>query len=360
MQILHKRQTGASETPESLAYGEIAIDKRGYLHTADEDGGAVDPLTPAMSVISNTQYDVKMLQLESILEEKEPPMLGGFIEGFGDTRKRQTASKCTVDTAAHTLTFDGDNAVNATKTFSTNSQLGSTYQLDTVTGVISAAAAVGTVTEVRFEVEISWVYPEVGDFTGNIYGLTSPQDAGTLLGGTVYTDDFTAGVKVSSPQKYPYYKGVITNNGPRAMPGSPTGKGDFESMSSDSSGVYPSAWARLSYYQAATETVDGYYVTKVVDLGVPVEEGEVYLHYKALPEGATLTPKVGGATSGQTALETEGEERTVTVNGETLRERKYRIPPFAEAVSGVSVRVDGHREALGDELVLCDICVVMR
>ena len=107
MQILQKRQTGESAIPASLSYGEIAIDKRGRLHTADETGTVVDPLEPALDAVSSTQYDVKMLQLQAVLEKKEPPMLGGFVEAFGDTKKRYSATKCTVDTTTHQLKFDG-------------------------------------------------------------------------------------------------------------------------------------------------------------------------------------------------------------------------------------------------------------
>ena len=355
MQILQKRQTGESELPASLTYGEIAIDKRGRLHTADAAGKVVDPLEPALEAVSSTQYDVKMLQLQEILEKKEPPMLGGFAEGVGDTKKQ-----CTVDTSAHQLKFDGDNEVNANEFFSATN-IGAAYTTNTVTAVISAAKAEGTIKSVSFWVEVQHAAPEASFYTGKIYGLQNPNESGTLLGGNLEGNGFEFRVTLDNPAKYPYYKAVITRIRTEVViVGGRDGAGDFESLSTDGSGVYPSANASISYYKDATAPVDGYYTTKVIDLGVPVESGEVYLHYPALPAGATLAVKLGTDTKNHVALSPEGEERTVTLGGKSLRERKYRVPTYAKAVSGVSVRVDGHREKLSDVLSVNDICVAMR
>ena len=360
MQILQKRQTGESELPASLTYGEIAIDKRGRLHTADAAGKVVNPLGPALEAVSSTQYDVKMLQLQEILEKKEPPMLGGFAEGFGDTKKQYTKSKCTVDTSAHQLKFDGDNEVNANEFFGATN-IGAAYTTNTVTAVISAAKAEGTIKSVSFWVEVQHAAPEASFYTGKIYGLQNPNESGTLLGGNLEGNGFEFRVTLDNPAKYPYYKAVITRIRTEVViVGGRDGAGDFESLSTDGSGVYPSANASISYYKDATAPVDGYYTTKVIDLGVPVESGEVYLHYPALPAGATLAVKLGTDTKNHVALSPEGEERTVTLGGKSLRERKYRVPTYAKAVSGVSVRVDGHREKLSDVLSVNDICVAMR
>lgn len=359
MQILQKRQTGENEIPTSLTYGEIAIDKRGRLHTSDETGTVVNPLEPALDAISNTQYDVKMLQLDRILEKKEPPMLGGFIEAFGDTKKRYSATKCTLDTSAHQLNFNGDNKINGSASFSTMN-LGSVYGSAPVNAVITTPSTAQNVQSVSFTVETtSWETYPTSAFTGKIYGKQTVDGARTPLASELSTGSKDVTVKTENSTRYAFYELELTNNaGYQYVGGDDTG--DFTRLSTDQSGKYPGITAQITAITPATAPVDGSYITKVIDLGVPVESGEVYLHYPALPEGATLAVLIGTATSGHVALEPEGEERTVTLGSTSLKERKYLIPPFAGAVTGVSVRVDGHREQLEDVLAVSDICVAMR
>ena len=363
MQILQKRQTGENEIPTSLTYGEIAIDKRGRLHTADETGTVVDPLEPALDAVSSTQYDVKMLQLQAVLEKKEPPMLGGFVEAFGDTKKRYSATKCTVDTTTHQLKFDGTDGGAVDWSCYAGVEHLATYQSEQVTALAHFAQEADSVEEVRFSLETSvnetWP-PET--LTGAIYGRASAGGARTKLSSTVTTELRMVHVTAASPAKYAYYELELTGSSGYSYQGylREDGLGDFESLSDDGNGVYPAVTATVKATKASTQAEDGSYITKVIELGVPVESGEVYLHYPALPEGATLAVKLGTDTKNHVALSPEGEERTVTLGSTTLKERKYLIPPFAEAVSGVSVRIDGHREKLEDVLAVSDICVAMR
>lgn len=361
MQILQKRQTGENELPASLTYGEIAIDKRGRLHTADAAGKVVNPLEPALEAVSSTQYDVKMLQLQEILEKKEPPMLGGFAEGFGDTKKQWTKSKCTVDTSAHQLKFDGDNGQTENKGFySENSGLG-TFTGSAVTAVMQCPEGAGSVEYVELVVGFfPYVAHEQSKISVAAYGRTSPSSGGVALSARIVSvNNYSVTVRVDKPETHPYYAFIVSNSAGYGYEGA-TGIGDFSHLPPDGSGKYPGVSGTIQKFTNATAPVDGYYTTKVIDLGVPVESGEVYLHYPALPAGASLTVKLGTDTKNHVALSPEGEERTVTLGGKTLKERKYLIPAYAKAVSGVSVRVDGHREKLSDVLAVNDICVCMR
>lgn len=364
MQILQKRQTGENEIPTSLTYGEIAIDKRGRLHTADETGTVVDPLEPALDAVSSTQYDVKMLQLQAVLEKKEPPMLGGFVEAFGDTKKRYSATKCTVDTSAHRLKFDGSNEREIVETFSTSSwSIPAAYQDASISAMVCFAdtAEATSVEQISFQVELTTheIYP-TESFTGAIYGRTTQSGARTRLASVITADTKCINVTASNPKNYAFYEMELSNSAGYSYQGQLDGKEKFTSLSTSSTGAYPSVIAEIHAKKVGTAAEDGSYITKVIELGVPVESGEVYLHYPALPEGATLAVKLGTDTKNHVALSPEGEERTVTLGSTTLKERKYLIPPFAEAVNGVSVRIDGHREQLEDVLAVNDICVAMR
>lgn len=359
MQILQKRQTGESAIPASLSYGEIAIDKRGRLHTADETGTVVDPLEPALDAIFNTQYDVKMLQLEQILEKKEPPMLGGFIEAFGDTKKRYSATKCAVDTSAHRLVFNGLTETESSQSYQADGTEtgGVTVSLQTVKATVARPAELVNTSLIEFNCE---AFSSSGSptYTGTIYGKNTPEETGTKLSVTFESQGAAKIFQAELTEDYAYYTFTLNVSAPVSF-FQMTGKGDFYSLTS-SGGSYPSIHCTLTGKRQSTSLSDGSYITKVIELGVPVESGEVYLHYPALPEGATLGVKLGTDTENHVALSPEGEERTVTLGSTTLKERKYLIPPFAEAVSGVSVRIDGHREKLEDVLAVSDICVAMR
>ena len=107
MKLIMKRQRGSAEAPSALEYGELALTKAGELYAGDESGAAVRVTAGAERRAENIAYDVKMLQLMRILEDAEPAMLAGFIEGFRDRSKTALAQNVTFDTANHRLKFDG-------------------------------------------------------------------------------------------------------------------------------------------------------------------------------------------------------------------------------------------------------------
>ena len=202
MQILQKRQTGESAIPASLSYGEIAIDKRGRLHTTDETGTVVDPLEPVTWV----QYDVKMLQLQGILEKKEPPMLGGFIEAFGDTKKQHSATKCAVDTSAHRLVFNGLTETESSQSYQADGTEtgGVTVSLQTVKATVARPAELVNTSLIEFNCE---AFSSSGNptYTGTIYGKNTPEETGTKLSVTFESQGAAKIFQAELTEDYAYY-----------------------------------------------------------------------------------------------------------------------------------------------------------
>ena len=368
MQVIQKRQTGESAVPESLAYGELAVDRAGGLYAGAEDGSVVDcgaPVRRNAEGLSNLGYDVKMLQLQEIAEGVTPPMQGGFIEAYRDRAMMDEgkSSGVTVDVSEHCCRFDGTEesgevpggSGSYSNTKDTTEPMVPLNEAEYVIAFPKSGEA-KTVT-LNFTGEYRrFDYPGTSDATLAVYGGETAESCSSSLKNATVSRPGGSGMsaEVSGLAPYPYYRLKLTYSS--SLPDGQmelyygTNKGSFEKAT---------AYGEVEYSYTVAESVpaEGIYETKEIALSAEVSGGDVYLHYTALPAEASLTPEVK---LGEEFLElSASEEREVTLGGVAVKERRYRLPVQAETASSAAVRVTGSRKAVSDKVELHDIVVAL-
>lgn len=360
MKLIMKRQRGSAEAPSALEYGELALTKAGELYAGDESGAAVRVTAGAERRAENIAYDVKILQLMRILEDAEPAMLAGFIEGFRDRSKTALAQNVTFDTANHRLKFDG-------KALSGGSGAESEVTASVTGPGYTSRLAAGSYSNVVARpqgkmVQAIQAFPQ-GEFTGGVvdgcmlYAGMTPEACDTPvaefsyenIGGVISCGEAAV---PAAMQQYDYFRiELIALTPAGATDGlyaaSPGETGSFESA----------AWAGSAVMRCAElvySPADGSYQSIPIALGAAVTGGELYLHYAALPEGAALVPKVQIGSGAFAEVTAEYTGRDVTIGGVALKEDRYRASGTA-AGETAAVRIDGSRAAADDSLVLYDV-----
>lgn len=342
-----------------------------------------DALVEECNALSNNlSYDVKMLQLQQILEGNHPNMMGGMIEAFYTTDNLQTREKVTVTTGA-----SGKCAFDGTVSEPSSWDYGGDYNKPSGgigTDVIIATGIQGNFKSVSVSIDVNGGY--IRDEMGSVLPPTVKFIRCNTTSG-VATIDYEFGVIPMNYHEIPfeYHEGVASfsnisaggvtefgilfeaaqyqgvYNGFSAMSDPGTNR-EYAADRSQAPSVFepaPHKMAATIYlnFSGVLQPADGTVATKSTNLVSTVGGGAVYLHHSAIPNGASLTPKIQLGSNGWTALERDEKvtNRSISIGGRAAYETRYWLPSEIQEASTAALQVVGHRSSVSQKLELYDM-----
>lgn len=343
-----------------------------------------DALVEECNALSNNlSYDVKMLQLQQILEGNHPNMMGGMIEAFYTTDNLQTREKVTVTTGASgKCAFDGTTTPTSSWSYGggeRNEQQGAGNQVLIATGVQGVFKAVKV--SVNFSGGelldeygrlippsvsfVTLVRPDSGSVEqdiGQIPLQSSETGWGYRFTGTGNFSNVSAGgvTEFGILLEATSYQGYYGSFGATDDP--PTGDEFVRDANLPGETEFLPASQKVAvsvtftFYEPDLPA-DGTVTTKSTDLIAMVGGGAVYLHHSTIPSGASLTPKIQLGDGEWTALERDAKDmnRPVTVGGRSMYETRYWLPAGMAPASAAALQVVGHRTSASHTLELYDM-----
>lgn len=336
-----------------------------------------DALVEECNALSNNlSYDVKMLQLQQILEGNHPNMMGGMIEAFYTTNNLQTKQNVTVTTGAlGKCVFNGTSNLASSWSYPG----GSNGTEGTPTMLLIGTEKQGNYKEIKISVSVrggdnydglgtkqpptaSFVRlargiegASVNDKIGTISLLGNQHDeyTGTASFKDIYAGGITEfGVLLESASYQGTYGSFYESSDP------PTGN---EFVGEPGTGFSQAAHAveatvTFTFYEQDLPE-DGILETKRTNLIATVSGGAMYLHHSTIPSGASLTPKVQLGSGGWSTLERDEKDtnRPVTVGGRSMYETRYWLPADIPNASTATLQVVGHRSSTSQKLELYDM-----